>query len=167
MIRNIQNFRKFKLVSQSAFQQFSTLSSTTPLTPESIETFVSKEWPAAVRNVRCLEISHNHALVSKQVQPDSIRPGGYVAGKQTHSQTSLIAMAILNLIVIERTDIVLYCRHCTLVPEFWRNESAARNGADLRHDNSVSPTGENQSIGGESDVAIVGSSQNARQCCDL
>ncbi len=48
--------------------------------PESVDAFVTEQWPARPHRSRCLEVSSRHAVAEIYVDPEEIRPGGYISG---------------------------------------------------------------------------------------
>ncbi len=60
------------------------------VTNEAIETFVREQWPDGPL-CRSLEISGRHAVVSRDIEPQHLRPGGFISGP---TQFSLADMAL-------------------------------------------------------------------------
>lgn len=58
------------------------------VTPDSIARYVREQWPGAPM-ADCLEVSGRHALVSREVDEASIRPGGFISGPTQFSIADL------------------------------------------------------------------------------
>ncbi|MCP5027857.1 MAG: PaaI family thioesterase [Actinomycetia bacterium] len=49
------------------------------VTLESVETFARQQWPDGPV-CRCLEISGRHVVVSREIEANQLRPGGFISG---------------------------------------------------------------------------------------
>ena len=49
------------------------------LTPHDINAYMVEAFPGGTGN-RCIEVGERHAVARHEVQPDGIRPGGFVSG---------------------------------------------------------------------------------------
>ncbi len=49
------------------------------MTVDSVQAYVAEQWGSAP-SARCVEISGRHVVTTMDVQPESIRPGGFVSG---------------------------------------------------------------------------------------
>lgn len=50
------------------------------VTPETIEAFVDRQWPARANQATCREVSGRHVVVEMPVAAEAIRPGGLISG---------------------------------------------------------------------------------------
>ncbi len=50
------------------------------VTPEAVNAYVAEVWPASMSAAGCIEVSGRHALIRTNIDPASIRPGGFVSG---------------------------------------------------------------------------------------
>lgn len=55
-----------------------TASTEPTVSPEAINAFLERAWPAA--QARCLEVSPTHTLIELRTGAGDLRPGGYVSG---------------------------------------------------------------------------------------
>lgn len=60
-----------------------------PLSPQTINEMVAQQFPGS--SGTCIEVGERHVLVTADVDPDNLRPGGFVSGP---TQFSLIDMAL-------------------------------------------------------------------------
>ena len=60
------------------------------VTTEAIEAFANEQWPDGPL-CRSLEISGRHAVVSREIEPQQLRPGGFISGP---TQFGLADMAL-------------------------------------------------------------------------
>ena len=66
----------------------STVPAAEGVTPETIASFVDEQW-AAAPSADCHEVSGRHVVVSRDVEPGSIRPGGFISGPTQFSIADL------------------------------------------------------------------------------
>ncbi len=61
------------------------------MTPEQVNDFVREVWPLGPSTNSCIEVSDRHSLAKLDVDPSSVRPGGFVSGP---TQFGLADMAL-------------------------------------------------------------------------